>query len=208
MLDADTGAGDNGADPDEGEVDDDLDLGDPDDDPDEAGEGTDEPDGDAGGAEGDAPAGAEADAGDPSAEQAAATAAALAAVQDAWADGAKRQFPLADFAGLGITGVTPEAKVAFYAQAEKSHLARVDEFKALGLVYDPAQAGSAADDLRDAALAEAWGVPAAGAAGPTVDQEVMKAVETEVAAGNVDGTIRQLLGGGKMAKFFFEGKKS
>jgi len=192
----------------EGEDDDDLSLDDDDDlDVDDTDEG--DPAGDTEAPEADAPAGAEAgDEPDAGAEAAAAAAVALNAVKDAWADNAKAQFPLADFAGLGIKGVDAAAKAAFMAEAAASHEAKVKEFKDLGLVYDPAAAGRNTDDVRDAALAAAWGVPVAGSTGPTVDQQVMDAIETEAAAGNVDGVIRQMLGGGKMAKFFFEGKKS
>jgi hypothetical protein len=190
------------------EEDDDLDLSLDDDDD---GDGDGEADSDTDDApEDDAPA--DPPAGDkPAADEdanAQVAAAALNAVKSAWADMAKSKYPLADFDGLGIKGVDDTARAAFLAEAEASHVKKVEEFKALGLVYDPAAAGQAGDDVRDAALAAAWGVPVAGSTGPTVDQQVMDAIETEAAAGNVDGVIRQMLGGGKMAKFFFEGKRS
>lgn len=122
---------------------------------------------------------------------------ALAAVKDSWVELAKVQGAgLADFEGIGMTGVGTEDRQKFIAAARASHEEKVAGLAAMGFVYDPERAGGGPADAEEAATAAAWGEPIAGSGKSVARDEATTArIEEAVAAGNTEGTIRAMLFG-------------
>jgi len=143
----------------------------------------------------------------PSAEAAQAEAVALAVVKDTWAEIAQEKYPLADVSAIGLTGVDKAARATFEEAAKASHEAKIEALKKQGFVYSPEAVDEADQDARDEILANAWGRPVTGSQEASMDEQTFKAVQESAQAGDVDGTIRHLIGGGQLGKFFVKGKR-
>lgn len=143
----------------------------------------------------------------PSNEAAQAEAVALGVVKEAWSDLAAEKYPLADLSSIGLTGVDKAARAVFTEAAKASHEAKIEALKAQGFVYSPEAADEAGQDARDEMLRNAWGQPIGGVSEPSMDEKTAAAVTESAQSGDVNSTIRHLLGGGKLGAFIVKGKK-
>lgn len=130
----------------------------------------------------------------------------LVSLRNAWADQLKSEFPLADYSNIGIAGTDDAAKEKFRSDVAASQEARQAEFKKLGLVFDPARAGEAGEDARDAQAAQDWGSPVAGGKGASDKEEYDNALRELVSRGDVQGATKLMLGHGGLAKMFKRNK--
>lgn len=129
----------------------------------------------------------------------------LNALKAAWAEKAKAQgATAADYNSIGLKGFDAAAESAFMEEAKQSHVAKVEELKRQGFVYQPGQAEL---EAREQGLKEAWGHAGVGNLSASEGDQINSEINERVSNGDVTGVIDTLLGKAGGAAFFLKGRR-